>query len=179
MILVSRVQRWHLRWHYSSTAIILYYPYAIPPGSDDRLGEVIHTFQELSPPLANQQAPTTSPGRACQSHLCDISSESTNSTAPITYGSRSLNILACKIYAVTNPYRNIIQAALPGRLDRSHRGLLSPTGICRTSRTEHRRGGLSCTVLDHAVGEPDEVEETASADEGYEPVPVHFLRCVT
>lgn len=30
---------------------------------------------------------------------------------------------------------------------------------------EHQRGGLSWMVLDHAVGEPDDVEETPSADE--------------
>lgn len=31
--------------------------------------------------------------------------------------------------------------------------------------TEHQRGVLSCMVLDHAVGEPDDVEGTTSADE--------------
>ncbi len=93
--------------------------------------------------------------------------------------SRSLDTLARQIYAVTNAYRNVVQAALSGGLDGSRRDVLALTDICAASIGRNTRGEVA-RYLDTFEGEPDEVdaEETALVDELYESVPARFRRCV-
>src|SRR5258707_1937459 len=93
--------------------------------------------------------------------------------------SRSLDTLARQIYAVTNAYRNIVQAALSGGLDGSRRDVLALTDICAASIGRNTRGEVA-RYLDTFEGEPDEVDakETALVDELYESVPARFRRCV-
>ena len=92
--------------------------------------------------------------------------------------SRSLDARARQIYAVTNAYRNIVQAALPGGLDQSRRGLLDLTDICAASVGRSIKGEVA-RFLDALEGEPDNAEETALVDELYESVPVRYRRCVS
>ena len=92
--------------------------------------------------------------------------------------SRSLDALARQIYAVTNAFRNIVQAALPGGLGQSHRGLLDLTDICAASVGRSIKGEVA-RCLAALEGEPDKAEETALVDELYDSVPVRYRRCVS
>ena len=92
--------------------------------------------------------------------------------------SRSLDALARQIYAVTNAYRNIIQAALPGGLVRSSRGLLPLTDVCAAAVgwSIKREVARCLATLEDDLAE---AEETALVDEIYESVPVRYRRCVS
>ena len=92
--------------------------------------------------------------------------------------SRSLDALARQIYAVTNAFRNIVQAALPGGLGQSRRGLLDLTDICAASVGRSIKGEVA-RCLAALEGEPDKAEETTLVDELYESVPVRYRRCVS
>jgi hypothetical protein len=92
--------------------------------------------------------------------------------------SRSLDSLARQIYAVTNAYRNVVQAALPRELDGNRRGLLALTDICAATVGQSIRGEVG-QYLVTLEGEPDEAQETALVDELYESVPARFRRCVS
>ena len=92
--------------------------------------------------------------------------------------SRSLDTLARQIYAVTNAYRNIIQAALPGGLVRSSRGLLALTDVCAAAVgwSIKQEVARCLATLEDGL---DEAEETALVDEIYESIPVRYRRCVS
>jgi hypothetical protein len=93
--------------------------------------------------------------------------------------SRSLDTLARQIYALTNTYRNVVQAALSGRVDGSRRDVLALTDICAASIGRNIKGEVA-VCLATLEGEPDEkdAKETALVDELYESVPARFRRCV-
>ena len=93
--------------------------------------------------------------------------------------SRSLDTLARQIYAVTNTYRNVVQAALSGRVDASRRDVLALTDICAASIGRNIKAEVvEClTTLEGEPGEED-AKETALVDELYESVPARFRRCV-
>ena len=93
--------------------------------------------------------------------------------------SRSLDTLARQIYAVTNTYRNVVQAALSGRVDGSRRNVLALTDICAATIGRNIKGEVA-GFLTTFEGEPDEedAKETALVDELYELVPARFRRCV-
>ncbi|KAI0249582.1 hypothetical protein BJV78DRAFT_1283847 [Lactifluus subvellereus] len=88
--------------------------------------------------------------------------------------SRSLDALARQIYAVTNAYRNVVQAALPNDVSTSHRQVLALTDTCAAlvGRNIQAEVARCLTTLE----EPDEAEETALVDELYESVPTQFRR---
>jgi hypothetical protein len=92
--------------------------------------------------------------------------------------SRSLDAQARQIYAVTNAYRNVVQAALPEAHDGSRRALLPLTDVCAASVGRSIRGEVA-RCLAAIEGGPDETQETALIDELYESVPVRFRRCVS
>ena len=93
--------------------------------------------------------------------------------------SRSLDTLARQIYAVTNTYRNVVQAALSGRVDGNRQSILALTDICAASIGRNVRGEVA-GYLATLEGGPDEddAKETAVVDELYESVPARFRRCV-
>ena len=93
--------------------------------------------------------------------------------------SRSLDTLARQIYAVTNTYRNVVQAALSGRVDGNRRGVLALADVCAALIGRNIKGEVA-GCLAALQGEPDEVDakETALVDELYESVPARFRRCV-
>ncbi|KAI9457418.1 hypothetical protein F5148DRAFT_347258 [Russula earlei] len=87
--------------------------------------------------------------------------------------SRSSGALARQIFAVTNAYRNVVQAAVPGGPDGSRRNVLPLTDICAASVGRNiRREVAQCLAA--SEGEPDETGETALVDETYESVPMRF-----
>ena len=95
--------------------------------------------------------------------------------------SRSLDTLARQIYAVTNTYRNVVQAApsLSGRVDGSPRDVLALTDICAASIGRNIKAEVAgcLAALEGEQGE-DDAKETALVDELYESVPARFRRCV-
>ena len=93
--------------------------------------------------------------------------------------SRSLDARARQIYAVTNTYRNVVQAALSGRVDETRRDVLALTDICAASIGWNIKGEVA-GCLATLEGEPDEEDAKATAlvDELYESVPARFRRCV-
>ena len=136
--------------------------------------------------------------------LVSATSRSSGLVAPITYGSslsletrvppsldvlrdpklvvsrahqesRSLDALARQIYAVTNAYRNVVQAALPNDVPTSRRQVLALTDICAASVGRNIQAEVARCVA--TLEEPDEAEETALVDELYESVPARFRRC--
>ncbi|KAI9455231.1 hypothetical protein BJY52DRAFT_656285 [Lactarius psammicola] len=90
--------------------------------------------------------------------------------------SKSLDALARQIYAVTDAYRNVVQAALTNDLDgNSYRGVLSLADMC--AATVGR--SLQAEVVQHLAqlgGETDEAVEMALSNELYESVPIHCRR---
>ena len=96
--------------------------------------------------------------------------------------SRFSDSLARQIYAVTNAYRNVLQAALPGgRGDDDgcrRRDVMALTDICAASVGRNIRGEVAL-CLATLEGELDEARETAVVDEVYESVSVRFRRCVS
>ena len=90
--------------------------------------------------------------------------------------SRSLDALARQIYAVTNAYRNVVQAALPNDGSMSRPGVLALTDICAASVGRSIQAEVARCLA--TLEEPDEAEETALVDELYESVPGRFRRCV-
>ena len=89
--------------------------------------------------------------------------------------SRSLDTLARQIYAVTNAYHNVVQAALSGGLDGNRRDVSALTDICAASIGRNMKGEVARCV-ESLEGEPDEddAKETALVDELYESVPARF-----
>jgi hypothetical protein len=93
--------------------------------------------------------------------------------------SRSLDTLARQIYAVTTTYRNVVQAALSGRVDGSRRNVLALTDICAASigwNIKEEVAGFLATL--EGEMDEDDAKETALVDELYESVPARFRRCV-
>lgn len=92
--------------------------------------------------------------------------------------SRSLDSLARQIYAITNTYRNVVQAALSGSVEGSRRDVLALTDICAASIGWNIKEEVE-ECLATLEGELDEDDaKTALVDELYESVPVRFRRCV-
>ncbi len=91
--------------------------------------------------------------------------------------SRSLDTLARQIYAVTNAYRNVVQAALSGTLDGSRRGVMALTDICAASVGRNIKEEV-VRCLATLEGEPEEEDgkETVLVGELYESVPARFRR---
>jgi hypothetical protein len=92
--------------------------------------------------------------------------------------SRSLDTVARQIHAITNAYRNVVQASLPAGLNGSRRNVLALTDICAASVG----WGLKAEVVQCLAtleGEPDEAKEMALVDELYESIPGRFRRCVS
>lgn len=91
--------------------------------------------------------------------------------------SRSLDALARQIYAVTNAYRNVVQATALASdgLDGSSRGVLSLADMCAATvgRNLQAQVARGLAALD---GEIDEVVEMALSGEVYESVPMHYRR---
>ncbi|KAH9987021.1 hypothetical protein BJV74DRAFT_843203 [Russula compacta] len=91
--------------------------------------------------------------------------------------SRFSDSLARQIYAVTNAYRYVLQAALPGGRDddgrRRRRDVMALTDICAASVGRNVRGEVAL-CLATLEGELDEAGETAVVDELYESVPARF-----
>jgi hypothetical protein len=89
--------------------------------------------------------------------------------------SRSLDALARQIYAVTNAYRNVVQAALPNEFSASCPKVLALTDICAASVGQDIQAEVVRGLA--MLEEHDEAEETALVDKLYEFVPVRFRRC--
>ena len=89
--------------------------------------------------------------------------------------SKSLDALARQIYAVTDAYRNVVQAALTSDLNGSYRGVLSLADMCAATvgRNLQAEVGKGLAALD---GEIDEVLEMSLSGELYESVPMHYRR---
>ena len=89
--------------------------------------------------------------------------------------SRSLDALARQIYAVTDAYRNVIQAALTSDLDGSRRGTLSLADMCAATVGRNLQAEVvkGLAALD---GEIDEAAEMSLSGELYESVPMHYRR---
>jgi hypothetical protein len=156
----------------------------------------IPRINRLLRPLRNKCAILTS---------CTTSSQSSSTTpATITYGStssdlsrgppsldilrdsklvishahlesRSLDTVARQIYAVTDAYRNVVQAALTSDLDGSRRRVLSLADMCATTVGRHLQAEVvkGLAALD---GEIDEGLEMSLSGELYESVPIHYRR---
>jgi hypothetical protein len=93
--------------------------------------------------------------------------------------SRSLDTLTRQIYAITNTYRNIVQAALSGGIGGSCRDVPTLTDLCAALIGRNIKGEVA-GCLATFEGEPDEndAKETALVDELYESVPARFRRYV-
>ena len=89
--------------------------------------------------------------------------------------SRSLDALARQIYAVTDAYRNVVQAALTSDLDGGRRGVLSLADMCAATVGRNLRAEVvnGLAALD---GEIDEAAEMSISGELYESVPMHYRR---
>lgn len=89
--------------------------------------------------------------------------------------SRSLDAAARQIYAVTDAYRNVVQAALTSDLDGSCCGVLSLADMCAATvgRNLQSEVGKGLAALD---GEIDEALEMTLSSERYESVPMHYRR---
>ncbi|KAN0130290.1 hypothetical protein V8E53_011913, partial [Lactarius tabidus] len=89
--------------------------------------------------------------------------------------SKSLDVLARQIYAVTDAYRNVVQAALTSDLDGSPRGVLSLADMCAATVGRHLQAEVvkGLAALD---GEIDEALEMSLSGELYESVPMHYRR---
>ena len=93
--------------------------------------------------------------------------------------SRSLDTLARQIYAVTNAYRNVVQAALSGGLDGGRRDVLALTDLCAASMGQNIKGEVAqCLALFEGEPDDDDTKETALVDGLYESVPARFRRSV-
>jgi hypothetical protein len=93
--------------------------------------------------------------------------------------SRSLDTLARQIYAVTNAYRNVVQAALSGGLDGSRWDVLALTDICAASIGQNIKGVVAqCLALFEGEPDEDDTKKAALVDELYESVPARFRRLV-
>ena len=93
--------------------------------------------------------------------------------------SRSLDTLARQIYAITNTYRNVVQAALSGSVNGSRRDVLALTDICAASIGRHIKEEVAeCLATLEGELDEDDAKETALVDELYESVPARFRRCV-
>jgi hypothetical protein len=93
--------------------------------------------------------------------------------------SRTLDTLARQIYAVTNAYRNVVQAALSGGPDGGRRNFLALTDICAASIGRNIKGEVGqCLALFEGDLDEDNTKETALVDELYESVPARFRRSV-
>jgi hypothetical protein len=91
--------------------------------------------------------------------------------------SRSLDTQARQIYAVTNAYSNVVQAALSGALDGSRRGVLALTDICAASVGRDIKGEVAqCLAMLEGEPDQDDAKETALVDELYESIPARFRR---
>ncbi|KAI0279909.1 hypothetical protein BGY98DRAFT_383693 [Russula aff. rugulosa BPL654] len=89
--------------------------------------------------------------------------------------SRSLDTLARQIYAVTNTYRNVVQAALSGRVDGTRRDVLALTDICAALIGRNIKGEVAgCLATLEGERDEDDAKETALVDELYESVPARF-----
>ena len=88
-----------------------------------------------------------------------------------------MDALARQIYAVTNAYRNVVQATALASdgLDGSSRGVLSLADMCAATvgRNLQAQVARGLAALD---GEIDEVVEMALSGEVYESVPMHYRR---
>ncbi|KAF8267663.1 hypothetical protein EI94DRAFT_1283668 [Lactarius quietus] len=89
--------------------------------------------------------------------------------------SRSLDALARQIYAVTDAYRNVVQAAFASDLDGSRCVVLSLADMCAATvgRNLQAEVAKSLAALD---GEIDEDVEMTLSDELYDSVRVHYRR---
>jgi hypothetical protein len=83
--------------------------------------------------------------------------------------------VARQIYAVTDAYRNVVQAALTSDLDGSRRRVLSLADMCATTVGRHLQAEVvkGLAALD---GEIDEGLEMSLSGELYESVPIHYRR---
>jgi hypothetical protein len=116
-------------------------------------------------------------GSSCAPPSLDILRDPKLVISYVHLESRSLDALARQIYAVTDAYRNVVQAAAltSDGLDGSSRGVLSLADMCaatvgRNLRAQVARG---LAALD---GEIDEAVEMALSGELYESVPMHYRR---
>ena len=89
--------------------------------------------------------------------------------------SKSLDALARQIYAVTDAYRNVVQAALTNDLDGSYHGVLSLAEMCAATVGRNLQAEV-VQGLAALGGETDEAVEMALSGELYESVPMHCRR---
>ena len=90
--------------------------------------------------------------------------------------SKSLDALARQIHAVTDAYRNVVQAAFTNNLDGSHRGALSLADMCAATVGRNLQAEVVQGLA--ALGEEtdEEAAEMALSGELYESVPMHCRR---
>ncbi|KAH9026674.1 hypothetical protein EDB83DRAFT_2425014 [Lactarius deliciosus] len=89
--------------------------------------------------------------------------------------SKSLDALARQIYAVTDAYRNVVQAALTNDLDGSYGGVLSLADMCAATVGRNLQAEVVQGLT--ALGEEtDEAMEMALSGELYDSVPMHCRR---
>ena len=86
-----------------------------------------------------------------------------------------MDALARQIYAVTDAYRNVVQAALTRDLDGSRRGVLSLADMCAATVGRNLQAEVA-NGLAALEGEIDEAAEMSISGELYESVPMHYRR---